>query len=202
MSDLYIIAGLGNPGPEYQCTRHNVGFMVVDRLCGRWAIPLRAEEKFRAEIGRGEIFGNEVMLLKPWTYMNQSGIAIRAAVDYFKVPYERFIVVLDDVDLPLGRVRMRPEGNSGGHRGLESVIVHLGTNKFPRLRIGIGRDSAGRGTADYVLSRFTWAEWEIMDRILWMACDQLECWLRKGIEVAMNEYNGLTITAEKEGKTP
>jgi PTH1 family peptidyl-tRNA hydrolase len=191
MEDLYLIVGLGNPGREYACTRHNAGFMVLDRLAERWEAALGLEKKFKARLARVERSGQQALLCRPQTYMNASGEAVGAVAGYYHVPAPRMLVVVDDADLPLGELRLRRGGSSGGHHGLESIEQHLGTRAFPRLRVGIGRDDpATREITDYVLSEFRRDEAELVDKVLSRACDQIECWLREGIGQAMNRFNG------------
>src|SRR6266540_2919838 len=155
MENVYLIVGLGNPGAEYARTRHNAGFLLVERLAGRWQTKWALEPKFAARLARAERDGRRLMLCQPQTYMNQSGEAVGKLTEYFRVPLERLLVVVDDADLPLGEIRLRPHGSSGGHHGLESVEQHAQTRSYPRLRIGIGRTSAeAREITGHVLSRF------------------------------------------------
>jgi PTH1 family peptidyl-tRNA hydrolase len=189
MAELYLIAGLGNPGREYALTRHNAGFMVLERLAQRWRADWTSAKKFKARLARAERGQRQVLLCEPQTYMNASGEAVGALAAYYQV--QRMIVVVDDADLPLGELRLRPQGSSGGHHGLESMIQHLGSGGFPRLRVGIGREpGAAREITDYVLSRFAPAEAELLEKVLTRAADQLECWLQDGIGKAMSLFNG------------
>ncbi len=198
MESLYLIVGLGNPGREYARTRHNAGFMVLDRLAGRWRADWGLDKKFKARLARGERDGKRLLLCEPQTFMNASGEAIGPLVKFYQVPPGRIVVVVDDADLPLGELRLRTGGSSGGHHGLESLIQHLGTREFPRLRLGIGREAGGgREITDYVLTRFSPAEAELLEKVLTRACDQLECWLNEGIVKAMNRFNGV-VTIEPE----
>jgi PTH1 family peptidyl-tRNA hydrolase len=191
MPDLSLIVGLGNPGRQYAVTRHNAGFMVLQRLAERWRATLQPEKKFKARLGRADSGERAVLLCAPETYMNASGEAVGALMAFYQVPVGRAMVIVDDADLPLGQIRMRPGGSSGGHHGLDSIIQHLGTNEFARLRVGIGREpGAAREITDYVLSRFSKAEAELMEKVLTRACDQLECWLADGIGKAMSRFNG------------
>ena len=190
MRDLHLIVGLGNPGAEYAKTRHNAGFLVVERLAGRWQADWAYEKKFNARLARAERGEARALLAKPQTYMNSSGEAVGALVGFYQVPLKRLLVVVDDADLPLGGLRLRPGGSSGGHHGLESIERHLGTREFARLRIGIGRQSGAREITDYVLGRFSPAETALAERVLAAACDQAECWLSAGIQKAMNQFNG------------
>jgi peptidyl-tRNA hydrolase, PTH1 family len=191
MENLYLIVGLGNPGRSYVRTRHNAGFRLVERLAARWQASWITERKFSsrlAHLRRGEW---HVLLCQPDTYMNASGEAVGPLRDYYRVPLERLLVVMDDADLPCGTLRLRPEGSSGGHHGLESVQQHLGTTEYPRLRIGIGRDERpSRQITNYVLSDFSPAEADVMEKALTRACEQVECWLSEGLAQAMNRFNG------------
>ena len=139
MENLSFIAGLGNPGSEYAATRHNIGFVLVERLAARWRAGWTLEKKFQARLARVERDGRKVILGQPQTFMNNSGEAVGAVGRFYQLPAERILIVVDDADLPLGQVRMRPEGSSGGHHGLESIEQQLGTRAYPRLRLGIGR---------------------------------------------------------------
>lgn len=197
MADLCLIVGLGNPGRAYERTRHNAGFRVLERLAKRWQAEWAFEKKFRARMARTDREGRRALLCLPETFMNASGEAVAAVADFYQVSPERVWVVVDDADLPLGVLRLRPRGSSGGHRGLESIERHLGTREYPRLRVGIGRDeTAGREITDYVLSRFRPAETKLLARALERACDQVDCWFREGIGPAMNQYNGTVVVSQ------
>src|SRR5580765_567600 len=158
METLYLVVGLGNPGSEYSHTRHNAGFLVVDRLAGKWRAALNYEKKFNARITRADREGSRVFLCQPQTYMNSSGEAVAAMLQYYRVPVKGLLVTVDDADLPLGEIRMRPGGSSGGHHGLESIEQHLATRDYARLRIGIGRQDGAREITGYVLGRFNSTE--------------------------------------------
>jgi PTH1 family peptidyl-tRNA hydrolase len=190
MENLHLIVGLGNPGAEYARTRHNAGFVVVGKLAERWRAAWNYEKKFNARVARGDRGENRALLGEPQTYMNSSGEAVGALTAFYRVPPERLLVIVDDADLPLGELRLRPGGSSGGHHGLESIEQHLGTRDFARLRIGIGRADGAREITDYVLGRFSPAEAAVADRVLTVAADQAECWLNAGIQKAMNQFNG------------
>ena len=192
-----IIAGLGNPGPEYAGTRHNAGFMVIECLVSRWGGVWEKAPKFQADLVPSRRSGRRVWLCRPRTYMNLSGEAVGALARYYQVPIEQVMVVVDDADLPLGTVRMRGEGGNSGHRGLESVEGALGGRGYGRQRIGIGRASAGRGEmVGHVLGRFTPEEQGWMSRVVQRAADQLECWLADGVVMAMNRFNGSELDAK------
>jgi PTH1 family peptidyl-tRNA hydrolase len=193
MENLYLIVGLGNPGREYARTRHNAGFMVLDRLAGLWKASWVADKKFTARLARAERGGKRLILCEPKTFMNASGEAVGALAGFQKIPTSRILVVVDDADLPFGEIRLRPGGSSGGHHGLESIEQHLGTREYARQRIGIGRDDpAARQITGYVLGQFRPAEQDLLEKVLQKACEQIECWLAVGITQAMNQYNGAT----------
>lgn len=193
MENEYLIVGLGNPGREYERTRHNAGFMVVDRLAAFWKADWTAEKKFSARVAKAEVDGKRVLLCEPQTYMNLSGEAAGSMVAFRKLPIERVLVVVDDADLPLGEIRMRTNGSSGGHHGLDSIEQHFGTRDYARQRIGIGRrDPAVRQISGHVLSQFAASEQEILEKVMRRACEQIECWLKFGAAKAMSQFNGLT----------
>jgi len=201
MENLYLIAGLGNPGREYAGTRHNIGFMLVEQLAAQWQGTWVAESKFSARLARVERDGRKVILCQPQTYMNLSGEAVAALGRFYQLPAARMLVAVDDADLPLGHIRLRTEGSSGGHHGLESVERLLGTREYPRLRLGIGRRAADdRRITDYVLGRFEGPEREIVEEVLRRAARQIECWLSAGITEAMNQFNGAPPAPLPKGK--
>jgi PTH1 family peptidyl-tRNA hydrolase len=189
MENLHLIVGLGNPGAEYARTRHNAGFQLVEGLAERWRAAWVYEKKFNARIARAEPAGVRVLLCEPQTYMNSSGEAVGPLVAFYRVPLARVLVVVDDADLPLGEIRLRAGGSSGGHHGLESIEQHLATRAFARQRIGIGRAAGEREITDYVLGRFSSTEAAAADKVLTVARDQVECWLAAGIQKAMNQFN-------------
>jgi peptidyl-tRNA hydrolase, PTH1 family len=201
LENLHLIAGLGNPGPEYAETRHNAGFLLADRLAARWKGSWRMERKFSARVARIERAGQRVILCEPQTFMNESGKAVGALARFYQLPAARILVVVDDADLPLGQIRLRPEGSSGGHHGLESIEGQLGTRGYPRLRIGIGRRADDdRQITGYVLGRFSAADRTVMDEVLDRAGRQVDCWLSDGIAKAMNEFNGAVTAPPEKGK--
>lgn len=185
---MYIIAGLGNPGAEYENTRHNVGFRVIDCLADRLNTAV-TEKKHFALCGKGEIGGEKVILMKPQTYMNNSGQSLRAAADFYKVAPEQIIVLSDDIDLEQGQLRIRLKGSAGGHNGLKSIISHLGAQSFVRVRIGIGGKPDGWDLADYVLGKLKGNDAEAMEQAYRNAADAVELILSEGGEKAMNLYN-------------
>ncbi len=174
--------------------------MVLERLAERWRAGWSFEKKFNAQMARAERGPGRVLLCRPQTYMNASGEAVRAARDYFDVALARMLVVVDDADLPLGELRMRPGGSSGGHHGLESVEQHLGTREYARLRLGIGRTDGAREITGHVLGRFSSTEAAVADKLLTVASDQVETWLEAGIQKAMSQFNGPVVGAANEGK--
>jgi PTH1 family peptidyl-tRNA hydrolase len=201
MENLYLIAGLGNPGAEYARTRHNAGFLLVERLASRWQAKWELNHKFASRVARAERDGRRLMLCQPQTYMNQSGEAVGKLRDYFQAPLDRMLVVVDDADLPLGEIRLRAQGASGGHHGLESIEERLGTRHYARLRVGIGRAQSGaREITNYVLGRFSAGEAELVEKVLDRAADQVECWLSHGIGKAMSQFNGALSGFERENR--
>jgi len=200
VENLFLIAGLGNPGSEYAGTRHNIGFLLVERLAARWRAAWKLEKKFNARLARLEQAGQKIILCEPQTFMNASGDAIGALGRFYQLPADRMLIVVDDADLPLGQIRLRAEGSSGGHHGLESVEQQLATRQYPRLRLGIGRRAGDdRQITDYVLGRFTAGELEIVEEALARAGQQVECWWSDGIEEAMNQFNGAVMAPPKKG---
>ncbi len=196
----FLVAGLGNPGPKYVGTPHNAGFAVVDRLATAADCRLRKRLWFRAAVGRAAIAGVEVTLMQPLTYMNRSGHAVAAWMRYHRLPVERMLAVVDDIDRPLGTMRLRGSGGSGGHKGLRSIIEQLGTDAFPRLRIGVGRDRARDGdVVRHVLTPFSSREHEVLETVLDAAAQAVDCLLAKGLAEAMNRFNGLMVAAEETG---
>lgn len=184
---MKVIAGLGNPGQQYSATRHNIGFMAVDVLAGRWNVA-DWRSKFEAQVA--EYRGTEtVLLVKPQTYMNLSGRAVAAVLNWYKLTASDLIVIYDELDLPAGRLRLRPQGGAGGHRGIESLFDHLGTHEFARVRLGIGRPPTFMEAADYVLGRFAPGEQPLIKEMIDKAAEAVECILAHGITKAMNEYN-------------
>ena len=185
---MYIIVGLGNPGGQYEHTRHNVGFEVVDRLAEKYDIPL-TERKHRAYCGRGMIGGQKVMLVKPQTFMNLSGESVKSAVDFYQIETDRLIVVYDDVSLSPGQLRIRRSGSAGGHNGIKNIIARLGTQEFPRVKVGVGEKPERMDLADYVLSHFSKGEWEMMEDAFAEAAEAVGVMISDGADAAMNRFN-------------
>ena len=188
-SEVFLIVGLGNPGTEYRQTRHNFGFQALEAFADSHQISLK-KAKFKAILGEGKSFGKKVILAKPLTYMNESGSAVSALLHYFKLDLEQMLVIHDDLDLPLGTLRLRPEGGTSGQRGMASIIAKLGTQSFPRLRLGIGRPPGQMDPADYVLQRFSKSEEELQKIVLKTSVEAIDCFIQHGLVTAMNRYNG------------
>lgn len=186
---MKLIVGLGNPGRKYEKTRHNVGFMVVDELLERYGFKLN-KKKFNGEYAQESIQGEKVIFLQPQTFMNLSGNAVRPIMDYFDIDLENLLVIYDDLDLPTGKIRLRAKGGHGGHNGMRSLIDHLGTKGFKRIRFGVGRPTTAMPIVDYVLSNFPKEEQQTVQESIQRAADACEEWLKGEpfIEV-MNEYN-------------
>lgn len=187
--ETFLIVGLGNPGAEYRLTRHNFGFMVLDALAEHWSVQLK-KIKFQAVFVEDRFKGNKVVLAKPLTFMNESGRSVAPLMRYFKVPTEHMLVIHDDLDLPLGTLRIRPSGSSGGQRGIESITKLLGTQEFPRMRLGISRPPGQMEPKDYVLKNFLPNEEELKKIVLRQAIEAIECFIENGLTTAMNRYNG------------
>lgn len=185
---MYLIAGLGNPTKEYDKTRHNVGFAVIDTLADKYRIDV-SEKKHKALCGKGVIEGRKVLLVKPQTFMNLSGESIRAAVDYYKIEPEDIIVIYDDISLDPGQLRIRLKGSAGGHNGIKNIIAHLGTQEFPRIKVGVGAKPPRMDLADYVLSWFSPDEQKLMDEAFKEAAEAAVSMMTDGAERAMNHYN-------------
>lgn len=188
MEDLYIIAGLGNPGNRYENTRHNVGFEAIDYLSHKYSIPV-TKLKFKALYGDGSIGGKRVLLVKPQTFMNLSGESLRDVVEWYKIPMERLIVIYDDIDLEMGKIRVRGKGSAGTHNGMKSIIYQLQDDGFPRVRIGIGKPPQGWDLADYVLSKFGPEARKTMNESIMKACDAIATIVTSDLNSAMNSFN-------------
>ncbi|UOE60565.1 aminoacyl-tRNA hydrolase [Priestia filamentosa] len=185
---MKVIVGLGNPGKQYEHTRHNIGFMIVDELSDRFNIPLN-QTKFNGMFGMGHVQGEKVCLLKPLTYMNLSGESLRPLMDYYDVEIEDIVVIYDDLDLPAGKIRLRQKGSPGGHNGIKSIIQHVHTDQFKRVRVGIGRPQTNMKVVDYVLGRFTDDEMISMKKAMERSILACEKWLNEPFLNVMNTYN-------------
>ncbi|MBN2311940.1 MAG: aminoacyl-tRNA hydrolase [Candidatus Hydrogenedentes bacterium] len=185
---MKVIVGLGNPGPRYRNTRHNLGFRVLDCLAGRLGAGF-SREKYGGLMAEAACDGQRLLLLKPLTFMNNSGVAVAQAARNNVHGPDDLLVVVDDVDLPLGRVRLRARGSAGGHNGLKSVIEHLGTREFARLRMGVGKDAGPGELIDHVLGTFQPEEWPVVDRMVEQAADVAQRFVAVGVEAAMSECN-------------
>jgi len=186
---MRIIIGLGNPGDAYRGTRHNVGFETIDKLSRDLGIKLKNRFRFRAHVGEGRMGRSPVLLVKPQTYMNLSGRSIQAILAYYKLPPSGIIVVYDDISLPVGDIRVRERGSAGGQKGMVDILGRLGTDEFPRVRIGIGGKPENWDLADYVLSRFAKSEAEAVMQGINKAVDAVDFILKEGTAAAMNEFN-------------
>ena len=186
---MYIIAGLGNPGAQYAGTRHNVGFACIDELADQYNISVDTS-KHKGLIGKGVIEGQKVILVKPMTYMNNSGECIREVMDYYKADIDDLIVIFDDISLEPGRLRLRPKGSAGGHNGIKSIIAHLGSDQFKRVKFGVGDKPKGWDLADWVLGRFPEELYPALREGTKRACEAVACIMTEGIESGMNKFNG------------
>lgn len=188
---MNVVVGLGNPGSRYTGTRHNLGFAVVDSLA---ASPRagRPQTRFQAQIVELVEESHKILLVKPETFMNLSGRSVRQLVDFYQLPLDRLVVICDDVNLPLGKLRIRARGSHGGHNGLRDIENHLGSNEYARLRIGVG-GAAESGLIDHVLSRFRPVEKPIIEDAVSLAAQAVGLWVREGLEACMNQYNGKVI---------
>ena len=193
---MKIIAGLGNPGAEYAQTKHNVGFMLVDALAEQLGVS-SWKDAFSSLVGEARIGGEKIFLVKPQTYMNDSGKALRPMLSYYKIDASDLIVIHDDMDIPAGTVRIRSKGGSGGHNGIKSIISHIGTESFPRVRIGIGRPPAGSTVINHVLAPFSPEDAALVRDAISYLLPAVECIVTDGIDMAMNRYN-----PQKKKKTP
>lgn len=185
---MKVVVGLGNPDRKYHGTRHNIGFQVIDYLSDKYDIAVDTK-KHKGLIGKGIIDGQKVLLVKPMTYMNLSGECLRQVMDYYKLDPEDITVIYDDISLDVGQVRIRKKGSAGGHNGIKSIIAHLGSQEFPRIKIGVGEKPKGYDLADYVLGKFSKAELEVYDGIMPNVAGAVELMVWDEIDQAMNQYN-------------
>lgn len=186
---MYVIVGLGNPGRQYEGTRHNVGFDVIDILANENDIDMK-KLKHKSLVGEGRIGGQKVLLVKPQTYMNLSGEALLDIYNYYKLSPEEIVVIYDDIDTDLGKLRIRKKGSAGTHNGMKSIIYNLQFDTFPRVRIGVGRPQKGRDLASFVLSRFAKEDMDDVENILKSAAQSVESIIKDGVDAAMNKFNG------------
>jgi PTH1 family peptidyl-tRNA hydrolase len=185
----WLVVGLGNPGPKYEWTRHNMGFLVIDELAERESIPVQ-KLKYKALTNTAVIGGASVLLMKPTTYMNLSGESVGQAARFYKIPPERVLVISDDVALPQGKLRIRRSGSAGGHNGLKNIIAHLGTDQFPRVKVGVGgKPHPDSDMADWVLGKFTGQDKKNMEEAISKAADAVACYIQEGAEKAMGKFN-------------
>ena len=186
----WLLVCLGNPGDQYENTRHNVGFMVADQLGERYGLPIQ-KLKYKALTNIFPISGEKVLVMKPVTYMNLSGEAVRPAADFYKIPPEHIIVISDDTALDVGKLRIRKGGSAGGHNGLKSIIQQLGTDQFPRIRVGVGKKPhPDYDLADWVLGKFQGEDKKAIDAAVERCADAVECYVKEGPDRAMNKFNG------------
>jgi len=196
MGDLIIpqlIVGLGNPEPKYDHTRHNIGFEAIDNLAHSWGATLKENKRFHglfSEIGKN---GAKMFLLKPTTYMNRSGQAVKAVLDWYKIPPESILVIYDDMDLPVGKIRLRLSGSAGGHNGMKSLISHVNSQNFSRLRIGIGKSNPDKDTISHVLGKFAPDEQKIIKEVLILTEDAINYSIKQGLEKTMSLYNSKSV---------
>ena len=188
-TQTFVLVGLGNPGREYRQTRHNIGFMVIDELCKVLNVHLTRMQA-KALVGSGVLQGCKIILAKPQTFMNLSGQSVASLVKFYKIPHSQLLVILDDLDLPVGTLRIRPGGGSAGNKGLMSIIQQLGTEEFPRMRLGIGRPPGQKNGADYVLQDFQKGEMDFLQGVLDKASQAAQVFVARGIDQAMNQFNG------------
>lgn len=199
MADKFLIVGLGNPGKQYESTRHNIGFMVLEAFARRTGLSGKTESKFNAIVGNGKYGGKSLILAQPLTFMNLSGEAVSKLMNYYDLEPEQLLVVYDEAALPFGRIRIRPSGSDAGQKGMKSIISSLGgNNKFPRLRVGIGGPPARMAMPDYVLGKFDEQERKDLPQIIDTVLDAIEAWMSVGVEETMTRYNGLELVAAPE----
>jgi len=188
-SEIFLIAGLGNPGKDYRHTRHNIGFMVIDHLSIELKIPVK-KVKQKSLIGIGKLDNKEILLVKPQTFMNNSGESIAPLMRYYKVPHQNLMVIHDDLDIPFGTIRIRPTGGTSGQKGMKSIIEKIGSQEFPRIRMGIGRPPGHMDPVDFVLENFSKDQLSILENILEDATNAIKTFIIDGLNKAMNTYNG------------
>lgn len=185
---MKLIVGLGNPGKEYESTRHNIGFQIIDKLACQLNVPLD-KSKFNGLYGIGRYQGEKIILCKPLTYMNLSGECLRPLMDYYDVDIEDILVIYDDLDLPVGKIRLRTKGSAGGHNGVKSIINHTGTQRFKRIRVGIDRPKSGQQIVDYVLGQFSKEELPLVQEVIEKSANACQKWMEQSFLEVMNEFN-------------
>ena len=188
---MFLIVGLGNPGIQYENTRHNIGFKVIDNIAKEYNIEIN-RQKFKGVYGEGFINGEKVILIKPTTYMNLSGESIREVVDFYKLTCEDIVVIYDDISLDVGRLRIREKGSAGGHNGIKSIIAHLGTDVFPRIKVGVGQPNVD--LVNYVLGKFTDEEMEVLSESIDASTKAVSEIIKDDVNTAMNKFNGFKAT--------
>lgn len=201
MSDRYLLVGLGNPGTKYANTRHNIGFRCVDELARLHGLSFDKQQS-KALVASGTIAGKPVLLAKPQTFMNESGVAVRGLANFYKIPPEQVLVIFDDLDIPLGTLRIRKSGGTGGHNGMKSIVQHLGSNDFPRLRFGIDRPPGRMDPAAYVLRPFDDKEEILVVETVDRVNKAIISWLTEGVEIMMNRHNGTAEQAAEQAPAP
>lgn len=194
---MYYIVGLGNPGLQYENTRHNVGFLTIDYLARKYNINVK-KIKFKSLYGQGEISGHKVMLIKPQTYMNNSGEALRELYSYYKFDHDKLIVIYDDIDIEFGSIRIKKKGSAGTHNGMKSIIYNLQYDDFPRIKLAVGKKPDFMNLANFVLSGFRGDDVKVIEDEIEMAADAVESILADGIEKAMGTYNPIRLLSDKD----
>lgn len=189
----YLIVGLGNPGQDYEKTRHNIGWMLIDELADRWSVQMQARPKDKCVLGSGMVQSQKVWLCKPTTYMNLSGEAVQPLMAYYNIPQDHLLVLSDDINLDFGRARLRAKGSSGGQKGIQSIIKRLGSEDFARLRLGVGPFIQGRNLSNYVLERFPKDQLEAMPELMTEMARGVEDWLREGVDKAIARCNAYRL---------
>ncbi len=187
---MFLIVGLGNPGKEYDRTRHNIGFEIIDYISDKYNIDIN-RIKFKGAYGEGFINNKKVILLKPQTFMNLSGDSIREIMNFYKLSEDEVVVIYDDISLEIGKIRIREKGSAGGHNGIKSIISNLGSDKFPRVKVGVG--APAHDLVSHVLGKFSVDEWSHMEKVMPVVCESVEEMLKSDVKSAMNKYNGVLV---------
>ena len=192
---MFLVVGLGNYPKEYELTRHNIGFMCLDNLADKYSASFKTEAKFKADVASCMINYEKVILAKPLTYMNLSGEAVQKIASFYKIEPNNILIVFDDLSLDLGKFRFRANGSDGGHNGIKSIIQHLGTNKFPRLKVGIGPQPQFMKSEAFVLQKFSNNQMDLLNKVVLKSVDAIEDYLSSGIQNAQNNYNGIDLAS-------